>query len=451
MSEQRLIAVFDLYRGVVARACFRRLAESYLSHAWFYSLTVTCWLMIRQRLEARGTLQSAVKSLLREECRRLLTRKQRRRAKRASAGTGAYSQAQSNVPVEGMRMVVSTIGQALLEQVRVDEEDEPVALLDGSSLQCVHTAELAREFPPAENQHGRSHWPVMRLVVLHDLHSGLATVPVAFGPMYGPQATSEQQLAEQLLDQAPSGTTIVADRNFGIFAIAYACQQRQLPAVVRLTKVRAASLAAGALLSGTVAEVRWRPSGYERRAHPGLPLEAEVSGRLIVFDVPGFRDTLYLFTTLGGSAERIVEMYGLRWNVETDLRAIKQTLQMGRLSSKSRAMVEKELLAGLAAYNLVRAAIAITAREANLDPRSLSFSRVLSLVTAFLPDLLADSKDRAARRRVRRLMKLILQCALPRRPHPRAFPRAVWRRGYRFPLRQVSTVVEPVSPVVEPK
>ena len=45
--------------------------------------------------------------------------------------------------------------------------------------------ELVQAFPPASNQHGKSHWPVMRLVVLHDLETGLAERPY-WGPLNGP-------------------------------------------------------------------------------------------------------------------------------------------------------------------------------------------------------------------------------------------------------------------------
>src|SRR5258708_39618884 len=69
-------------------------------------------------------------------------------------------------------------------------------LLDGSSLQLEHEPELVEAFPPASNQHGKSHWPVVRIVVLHDWETGLAERPY-WGPLNGRQAVSEQALAER--------------------------------------------------------------------------------------------------------------------------------------------------------------------------------------------------------------------------------------------------------------
>jgi len=55
-----------------------------------------------------------------------------------------------------------------------------VFLLDGSSLELEPCRELLRGYPPAENQHGRSHWPVLRMAVLHDAETGslLRSLPV---------------------------------------------------------------------------------------------------------------------------------------------------------------------------------------------------------------------------------------------------------------------------------
>src|ERR1019366_3428036 len=64
-------------------------------------------------------------------------------------------------------------------------------LLDGSSIQLMHTPALLKVYPTAENQHGESHWPVMRVVVMHHVVTALAIAP-QFGLMYGEEAVSEQ-------------------------------------------------------------------------------------------------------------------------------------------------------------------------------------------------------------------------------------------------------------------
>ena len=50
-------------------------------------------------------------------------------------------------------------------------------------------------------------------------------------------------------------------------------------------------------------------------------------------------------------------------------------------------MAEKELVVAVTAYNFIRAAIHVAAREAQMDPRRISFSRAQDVVNACLPGL----------------------------------------------------------------
>ena len=147
--------------------------------------------------------------------------------------------------------------------------------------------------------------------------------------------------------------------------------------LLRLTQARATAFRIP-LPDGTDRWVDWKPSRWDRKAHPDLPLDACVRGRLIVRQVcPSDRSgpiRLYLFTTLTLPAGQILELYGQRWNIETDLRSLKQTVGLYMLNCKNPAMVAKEFMVGVTAYNLVRAVMQAAARSANLPPRSLSFS-----------------------------------------------------------------------------
>src|SRR5205807_1767443 len=85
-----------------------------------------------------------------------------------------------------------------------------------SVVQLEYGAELVKAYPQAQNGRGKSHRPVVRMVVLHDVDTGLAERPY-WGPMYGPRAVSEQALGEQATKHVPAGSVIIGDRNFGIF------------------------------------------------------------------------------------------------------------------------------------------------------------------------------------------------------------------------------------------
>ena len=92
--------------------------------------------------------------------------------------------------------------------------ERAVFLLDGSSILLAHSAESANAYPPPRNQHGASHWPVMRVLVAHEVVTGLATPP-CWGPMDGPAAVSEQGVAKEMLGRLPEGCGVLGDRTAG--------------------------------------------------------------------------------------------------------------------------------------------------------------------------------------------------------------------------------------------
>ncbi len=352
-----------------------------------YSAVVVVWLMIWQRLQGNQSLAAAVQYLLQGGARDLVGDCKRWSEDKVSAATGGYCQARQKLP----KLVVSQVNERIVEQLRAEMQEgweglkRPVFVIDGSTLRLQHEPELVKTFSPGHNQHGENHGPVMQLVVFHDVFSGLALRP-SWGAMYGDQAVSEQALAEQALERLPAEGFVLGDGNFGIFAFAYAVQQSQRAMILGLTQARAQKILGSELVEGTDRKVVWRASRWDCSAHPQLPEQAWLEGRLIVCLNPSRpNEFLYLFTTLSLPGQEILGIYKLRWNIETDLRSLKRTVRLDQLSSKSLDMVEKELLLAIAAYNLVRAVMCLAARRANLKPRQLSFSFVRTVVEAALP------------------------------------------------------------------
>jgi hypothetical protein len=305
-------------------------------------------------------------------------------------------------------------------------------LIDGTTLQLRHAAELLRRFPPGHNQHGENHWPVLQLVVLHDVYSGLCLRP-SWGPMYGDQAVSEQALALEALERLPQDAVVLSDRNFGIFHFAWGVQQSGRGMILRLTAARAGKILGGTPYAGMNREVVWEASEGDRRGHPELPAGAVVKGRLVVCVHPAGGELLYLFTSLELGFEEIVAIYKLRWNVETDLRSLKRMVALHQIESQRVDLVEKEILLGVSAYNLVRAVMCLAARRAELKPRQLSFAFVRTAVEAALPALSAAVEAGEYQRQVERLLDIAVQGKLPQRSRRRSYPRRVWGRGATFP------------------
>jgi hypothetical protein len=122
-------------------------------------------------------------------------------------------------------------------------------------------------------------------------------------------------------------------------------------------------------------------------------------------------------------------LYRNRWHVELDLRNIKTTLGMERLSCQSPAMAIKEIWVYLLAYNLIRMMMAQAARLTERLPRQLSFKHTLQLCIAW------DHQDRGPHQEdpFRGLLVLIAQQRVGDRPG-RIEPRAIKRRPQCYPL-----------------
>ena len=413
-----------------------------------YSPLVVLGLLVLQRLHGGASLGAAVLQLLRglpasfwpRPCKRI--RDWRERGQPLSSHTGAYNQARQALPLSVVQQSCDRVFEKLMEQ----EEDPAAApapgafLLDGSSMRAAHSPELCQLYPSGSNQHGEGHWPVLRVLVAHDLRTGLAMRP-EWGAMYGAGAVSEQALLERAIDRLPSGSTVLGDANFGVFSVAHAAVQRQHPVLLRLTAGRARCLARENLRDGIDREVVWKPTAADRKSHPDLPADACVKGRLLVRQVQpsngGAAFLLAVFTTLPSSVEEIYALYGKRWTIETDLRTLKSTLRLDQLTCATPDMVAKEIEMGITAYNLVRALIGLASQQSGIPPRGYSFTKVRLILETFAPALANAPDQQSAQRVMDQIMTYVQQSKLPRRKRKRpSYPREVWPRGAYFRSRK---------------
>jgi putative transposase len=402
------------------------------------------WLLTAQRLHGGASLETAVLELLGSvpdgfwprPCKRI--RDWRQQGKAPSSNTGAYNQARQALPLSIVQKSCDHIFQQLVAQFGNPAEGAGRAfILDGSTMRAAHTAELCKNYPPGSNCHGESHWPLVRVVVAHDLYTGLAMRP-EWGPFHGNEAVSEQALLERAIDRLPSLSTLIADCNFGVFSVAYVGTQNLHPVLLRLTPVRAQRLAGEPLHDGMDCQIEWKPSRADRKSHPHLPADACVKGRLLVRQVQpndgGAPFLLSLFTTLSSPVEEIYDLYGQRWAIETDLRTLKSTLRLDQLTCATSDMVAKEIEMGITAYNLVRALIYLASQQSGIPPRGYRFTKVRRILQAFGPALANAPDPQSAQRIMDQIMTCVQQSKQSRRKRKRpSYPRAVWKRGATFP------------------
>ncbi|HJX83347.1 MAG TPA: IS4 family transposase [Candidatus Angelobacter sp.] len=436
----------DIFRKAASEEFFQQLKKDLRlsERECIYDLPLVMWLMMVQRWDAKGTLSTAVQQVVEQRPTVLLGNHKRIREGTVKVHTGAYSDARQKMPVAAAEKVADRVfeDQMQTRQAALPGWDRQVFVIDGTSMETPHTKELVAAYPPGSNRHGETHWPVLRVLVAQELTTAIAGRP-CWGPMYGRKAVSEQALTEQILDRLPDQSVLMGDINFGVFTVGFAGTQRRHDVLFRLQKSRALALGRGLpLRPGTDQKIGWRPSRWERKQHPELPPDACVWGRLIVEQVTasnGKSMVLYFFTTLDLGVEQILQLYGQRWDVETDIRSLKHTLHLDVLRCESPDMIAKELILAVTGYNLVRAVMNEAAQQNHLDPRRLSFSRSQDVINAALPRLDAAQSPAEYQERVQRMIQRVACCKLSDRRGRRSSPRAIWGHGSKFPKRKALT------------
>ena len=76
------------------------------------------------------------------------------------------------------------------------------------------------------------------------------------------------------------------------------------------------------------------------------------------------------------------------------------------------------------------------AQRAQIDPRQLSFTYACNIVLDGYPKVLSAPTAPQQQQELERIIELVSRCRLPKRTKTRSYPREVWGRGYRFPVRR---------------
>src|SRR4029077_8499436 len=99
------------------------------------------------------------------------------------------------------------------------------------------------------------------------------------GAKFGSQAVGEAELAKRVIARLPKKSIVLADRNFGVFSVAYEASQAGHDFVMRLTDQRFEAMVRKATPvhsdnpAAKVWKLTWRPSAQERRKHPRIPAQ----------------------------------------------------------------------------------------------------------------------------------------------------------------------------------
>jgi len=308
-----------------------------------------------------------------------------------------------------------------------------VSLVDGTTVSMPDTVRNQRAFPQPNTQKPGVGFPIARLVAIMSLATGVVR-DLALGPYQGKQ-TGETALFRSLLHGLVAGEIVLADCYLGSYFMLAELVEGNVDSLVRMHQRRKFDFRHGRPLGVEDHVVAWtkpeRPDWMDEETYARMPSKLTVRELRFKVQRPGFRvNEVVLVTTMLDAEEytkeELADLYLQRWNIELDLRSIKDVPKMDVLRCKSPEMVEKEVWTHLLAYNLIRGMMAKAAKLHDKQPRQLSFKGTLQTMTAF-QDALRWATPKARELFVQALLEAVSVHRVGNRPG-RVEPRANKRR-----------------------
>ena len=314
----------------------------------------------------------------------------------------AYGQARARLPLELFQRLLGEVCHRVQSSLAAAERwrEHRLWLVDGSSCSMPDTRELQDAFGQPGQQATGCGFPVAHLLMLFHAGTGLLLRTIA-----APLRTHDMAQVSRLHAQLSPGDVLIADRGFCSYAHLGLLLRAGLHAVFRLHQKQLVDFRIGRMHSPPfgpyknlkgLPKTRWikwlgtldqqveyfkpkeQPAWLDAETYAALPASLVLRELRYRIEQPGCRTReIILVTTLIDAefypASELAGLYGQRWQVETDLRHLKQTLRMDVLRTKTVTGVHKELAMFALVYNLVRLVMLAAARRQQVPVERISF------------------------------------------------------------------------------
>jgi len=312
----------------------------------------------------------------------------------------AYCQARKRLPLAVLeRLLAQTCAAARRTNAEPTWFGHRTFLVDGSSFSMPDTPELQAAFgQPGEQQPGCG-FPVAHWLTMFDAQTGLLVKHLT-----APLRTHDLSKIGAMHEALRPDDILVADTGFASYAHVALLSRQKLHGVIRahqrqLISFRKDRRLRGKQPKGTVAlfatgrliqklgkydqlveydKPKARPTWLSAEEYALLPEQQRLREIRFRTKLPGGRtQVVTIVTTLLDPEEypawAIAELYGVRWEVETNLRHVKTTMGMEVLRCKTVEGVLKEVNVYVLVYNLVRLVMLKQAQEQSQELTRLSF------------------------------------------------------------------------------
>jgi len=350
-----------------------------------------------------------------------------------------YCQARGVLPLDRLQEIHDSVVREAQDGLAAKDLwcGHEVLVADGSTVTAPDTPENQNAFPQQSAQKSGCGFPIIRLVALLSLATGMLTAWAT-----GHWHQHEVCLLQMLWDCLRPDDVLLADRGFCNWGLLAQCLQRQIHAVLRVKGVRRRDFRYGKRLSKDERLVQWRKPNYRATtisAAEWALLPEVLTLRLVRcrMNIPGFRTRqVILVTTLLDSVKyppaALGQLYYRRWAMELTLRNIKITLQMDQLSCKTPQNLAREIRMHFLVHNLVRRLMLEAARRHQVRLERVSFAGSLATARRYAEALLHARSERCRRHLQEELFRVLASDLVPDRPGRRE-PRAVKRRPKPYP------------------
>jgi len=318
--------------------------------------------------------------------------------------SAAYCRARLRLPLAVLQRLLERTATAVSADRPPDREGPRTFLVDGSSTLCPDAPGLQNAFGQPPNQKPGCGFPVPKLLGLFDAFTGMIRA-LDVAPLF----THEQSQVWKLHPLLEPGDLLIADRGLCSFAHLAMLASRGVCGLFRMHQRMIVSFRPHRKAGGTGCPsstyvqrlghydqlVDWRkpdrkPRWMSPAQYDALPTTLRV--RELRFWLPhkGQRTRVVTIATtlldpIRYPREKIAELYGVRWTVETHFAELKTTLKMRRLKCQKVEGILKELAVYCLVYNLVHAVMLAAAARQHVHPSRISFIDTVRWLTTAQP------------------------------------------------------------------
>lgn len=293
----------------------------------------------------------------------------------------AYCQARARIPLNVYQRLLDETSLAARHGCDTPRwQGHRIFLVDGSSFSMPDTDELREHFEQPGQQRVGCGFPVAHWLTMFDAESSLLV-----RQLVAPLRTHDLSQVSQLHPELEAGDVLVGDTAFASYVHLALLVQAKLHGVFPVHQRQRVSFRrdrklVGKRPKGTVAthpasrlarklgkydqvveysKPKIRPRWINREAYDALPEKIVVRELKYFTKLKGGRTRVVtLVTTLVAAdaypAQALAELYGQRWQIETNLAYLKTIMRMDVLRCKTVEGVYKELAIFAIVYNLIR-------------------------------------------------------------------------------------------------